>query len=684
MMVVDQRRMPSQPRSQHRRHFLIAAAIITIYLLQIVFAVKDQAQTIDEGFHLAAGYRYWQCADFGFNSEHPPLVKMVAAAPLWLSHTPAPDGACGTEPTTKDYGYGLGAHWYFAQGLNAEQMLWRGRLAACIFPLILAVTCFFFARELFGDMAALFALTLLAFEPTMLAHGALVTTDTAVAAFVLAAVFAFYRYAQKPTPARLIVAGLMTGLALSVKHSGVLVLPIIVVLALGELWRSRAADQRRGRQALHAVFALGLIVLIATGVLWTTYGWRFDARPNGAAMTTSISEFISLTQQMGNHSFTLAHVVPVIERFRLLPQAYLYGFVDVLNVSNPGLPPYILGKLYPHGKWFFFPVNFIIKSTLSFLALLLIAIVAVPWRRLNWGRQLFYLLTPVIVWTAIAMTSGLDIGYRHMLPAIPFLCILLGAAASYLFTRSRAWRIVIVALVVLHSASSVHAFPDYIPYSNEAWGGKSKTYRVLTDSNVDWGQAINETRRYLAANNIHDCWIAYDNVAPAQYYGVQCRQLPPNVGGAPTTPPLRATGTFILSDLSVSGIEWERPELNPYREFLHATPKAVIGGAMLVYEGTFDLSGAAAIQHIAAADSLNGAKQFEQAEMQARQGIALLPESVRGHLALANALAGLNKTDEARQEYEAALNLATQRAEWYPIQIVQLRRASDKLATPHS
>jgi 4-amino-4-deoxy-L-arabinose transferase-like glycosyltransferase len=675
--------MPPQLRSHDRRHFLIAAAIITIYLLQILFAVKDQAQTIDEGFHLTAGYRYWQCADFGFNSEHPPLVKMVAAAPLWWSHTPAPQGKCGQEPTTKDYGYGLGAHWYFGQGLNAEQMLWRGRLAASIFSLILAVTCFFFARELFGDTAALFALTLLAFEPTMLAHGALITTDTAVAAFVLGAVFAFYRYMQKPTPRRLIVAGLITGLALSVKHSGLLVLPILFVLALGECWRTRATSQHLRRHPLRMTFALAIIVVIAVGVLWATYGWRFGARPNGAAMTSPISEFISLAQQMGNHSFVLVRVVPVLERLRLLPQAYLYGFVDVLNVSNPGLPPYILGKLYPHGKWFFFPVNFVIKSTLSFLALSVIAITAVPWRRLTWGRQLFYLLVPVLVWTAIAMTSGLDIGYRHMLPTIPFLCILFGATASYLFTRSRALRIAIVTLFVLHIASSLHAFPDYIPYSNEAWGGKSKTYRVLTDSNVDWGQAINETRRYLAANNIHDCWIAYDNVAPAEHYGIQCRQLPPNVGGAPTTPPLRATGTFILSDLSVSGIEWERPELNPYREFLHATPKAVIGGAMLVYEGTFDLSAAAAVQHMAVADSLNDAKQFEQAEARARQGIALLPESVRGHLALGNALAGLNKTDEARLEFETALKLATQRAEWYPIQIAQLRRALDKLATPH-
>ena len=674
--------MPSQPGSQDRRHFLIAAAIITIYLLQILFAVKDQAQTIDEGFHLAAGYRYWQCADFGFNSEHPPLVKMVAAAPLWWSHTPAPQGACGTEPTTKDYGYGLGAHWYFAQGLNAEQMLWRGRLAACIFSLILAVTCFFFARDLFGDLAALAALTLLAFEPTALAHGALVTTDTAVAAFVLGTVFAFYRYTQKPTPTRLMGAGLMTGLALSAKHSGVLILPILVVLSLGEVWRSRRAEKRWRPQTLKIVFAFAIIVVIAVGVLWTTYGWRFTARPTGAGMTTSISEFISLAQQMGNHSFMLARVIPAIERFRLLPQAYLYGFVDVLNVSNPGFPPYILGKLYPHGKWFFFPVNFVIKSTLGFLALLLIAIIAVPWRRLNWARQLFYLVAPVVVWTAIAMTSGLNIGYRHMLPTIPFLCILLGAATSYLCMRSRTWRIVIVTLFVLHIASSLRAFPDYIPYSNEAWGGKSKTYRVLTDSSVDWGQAINETRRYLAANNIQDCWIAYDNVAPAEHYGVQCRQLPPNVGGTPNAPPLRATGTFILSDLSVSGIEWERPELNPYREFLHTTPKAVIGGAMLVYEGTFDLSGAAAVQHLASADSLNDAKQFEQAEMQARQGIALLPESVRGHLTLGNALAGLNKKDEARQEFETALRLATQRPEWYPAQLVAIRQALQKLKAP--
>ena len=70
-------------------HAVLAALLLGVFLMQLALSIRHQSQTYDEGFHLVAGYRYWQCGDFGINSEHPPLMKWVAAAPLWFGHDPA-------------------------------------------------------------------------------------------------------------------------------------------------------------------------------------------------------------------------------------------------------------------------------------------------------------------------------------------------------------------------------------------------------------------------------------------------------------------------------------------------------------------------------------------------------------------------------------------------------------------
>lgn len=663
---------------------LLALTLVAIYLVQILLAVQYQTQTYDEGYHLAAGYRYWQCGDFGINPEHPPLVKLVAAAPLWLSHVAAPPGVCGAGSTTKDDGYAAAFSWYYQSGLDADRIMSTGRYAVSIFSLLLAGLCFLFAKELFGESAALLALLLLAFEPTLLAHGALVTTDTGVSALMLASVYAFYRYARQKTPARLAIAGVVTGFTLVAKHSGVLVLPILLVLTIFEAWRGGSDENRTetssARSWLSYLRALAIIVTIAVGVLWTFYGWRFAARPNGVAMSISLSQFLVMVQEQGNHSFLIVHVIPLIARLHLLPQAYLYGFVDVLQISNPGQPPFLLGKLYPHGQWFYFPITFFIKSTLGFLGLFALAIFAVPWRKLGLGRQVFYAAVPPAILMSIALTSGLNIGYRHILPIIPFLCVLLGAAASYFLQRSRAWQVAVVVLLAWHVVSSLRTFPNYIPYSNEAFGGPSRTYLYLTDANADWGQGVKQVKTYLDAQNITDCWWAYDGITSFEYYGVPCKPLPPNVGGASGGPiPTKIDGTVLLSAMTVSGIEWENDALNPYREFLHRKPDAVIDGSTLVFKGSFDMSEVAAVQHIALANRFNGDGKFAAAKVEAQQGLALMPNSVRGYIALGRALTGLHQDADAHAALDAALRLANAQPEWYPNEIAAAQRELRKL-----
>ena len=82
---------------------------------------------------------------------------------------------------------------------DADKLVFRAQMAASIFTLLLLVIAFFTAQEMFGTTAGFVALGLLIFDPTLLAHGALVTTDAAQACFLLASIYAFYRYVKAPS-----------------------------------------------------------------------------------------------------------------------------------------------------------------------------------------------------------------------------------------------------------------------------------------------------------------------------------------------------------------------------------------------------------------------------------------------------------------------------------------------------
>lgn len=79
---------------------------------------------------------------------------------------------------------------------------------------------------------------------------------------------------------------------------------------------------------------------------------------------------------------------------------------------------------------------------------------------------------------------------RLALPRVGFFCILIGSAVVQLWSHGPAWRAVIAGLFLLQIASSLHAFPNYLPYSNELFGGPANAHRDLADSNVDWGQSL--------------------------------------------------------------------------------------------------------------------------------------------------------------------------------------------------
>ena len=140
------------------------------------------------------------------------------------------------------------------------------------------------------------ALAVLVCEPNILAHGALVTTDTAETAMMFGTVYTFYRYLKQPSFTRLLVCSLFAGLALSVKHSGLLIFPILLVLiAVYLVLASRVQSKTPRTFARHAAFAFGSLLFIAAAsvtILWSCYGFRYAARPGNAQITPPTAAFL--------------------------------------------------------------------------------------------------------------------------------------------------------------------------------------------------------------------------------------------------------------------------------------------------------------------------------------------------------------------------------------------------------
>lgn len=625
----------------------VVACLLVVMVAQMAMSIRQESLTWDEDDHIFAGYMSWKTGDFGLNPEHPPLVKMLATIPIlgMPLHVPklqARDFKIEAFLDGKE----------FLVRNDTDDLLFRVRMAAALITVLMALLVFFAANEMFGPVAAVIALALVAFDPNLLAHGAFVTTDMAISCFLFAAVYAFYRYVKVPSWWRLSLVGIAAGCALASKHTGILIFPMLLLLAIVEALR-----RRERKQILRLAVALLAITVIAVVVLWAFYGFRYSARPAGMAMNPPFTEF-----SRGLRPLDTA-LVTACAKWHLLPESYLYGLVDVRKMID-WYPTYIFGKVYPHGVWFYFPSAFIIKSTLPFLALLVLAIFAMATRKLTAWREILFLAIPAVFVFMVATLSTINIGLRHILPIYVFLMVLAGGAAWVFIRRDFRWAWVIALLLVAQVVTTAHSFPSYIAYANEAWGGPSQTYKYLSDSNADWAQQLKATKKYLDRRQVTNCWFAYfaQGVVDASDYGVSCKPLITAdtmwVNETMDIPPV-IDGPVLISAGTLSGFEFGSDALNPYRQFMKLQPAAMIQNGVLVFEGRFHVARAAALSHTQKAWNMMGAGQFDHALTETRTAVAIDPDCMEAQDALGDSLMALHHPGEARAAWQSALAIAT-------------------------
>jgi hypothetical protein len=631
------------------------AGFILIFAIQLALISRANTITWDEPDHIYSGYMSWR-GDFGLNPEHPPLVKFVAALPLLPMQLNVPE--------MQDRPYRLqavlgGRDFIFHN--DADKIVFRAQMAASLFTLLLLVIAFLAAREMFNTTAGFLALGLLVFDPTLLAHGALVTTDAAQSCFLLASIYGFYRYVQSPSAGRLMIPGIAAGLALASKHSAVLVFPMLLILAGVEIFRQEPANSgsqpSAGKRAARHVTALAIIGLMSVAILWAAYGFRYAARESGLQLNPPMEA------QLGKvPSPTQAKILCEFARFHLLPESYIYGFAHVL-FSADDFNSYLFGTSYPHAVWFYFPAAMLVKSSLTFLILLAISVWVIASGRLRMRRELAFLLIPPLVYLAVSMKSGMNIGIRHILPVYIFLAILIAGAASVLIKDSRRWRYAVVLLLLFQAISVTRAFPNCIGYGNEAFGGPKNVWRYVSDSSADWAQQLHAVKRYTDERHLQNCWFVYfgTGVIDFDYYKIPCKLLPTIESiwlGTLSDATATIDGPVFISAVNLTGFEFGPPPLNPYEQFKTLKAADAIDSSVFVYEGRFEIPLAAALAHAQKADVFLAGKRLPEALQEAQQAVALAPDSAEVNAGMGKVLDALGRRKEARPYYATALQLA--------------------------
>lgn len=549
---------------------LVAVLGAALFLALALTSLRGTSATYDEGAHLPAGYTYLALGDHRLNPEHPPLAKVLAAAPLLLMDVQVrPDDEAWATRRQWEFGRRFLYQWN-----DADPLLLAGRLPIVALTVALCLSVFLWARRLGGLPAAALSLLLCATNPDVLAHGRLVTTDVAVALFFFLAVIAFARLTEAPTPRRIVTAGLATGAALASKFSAVALGPIFLVLALAAVRAGRPFPLRK------AVPALAGTALVALAVVWATYGFRPALSPDPAVAAAFEWERLDPPEP------PLRAAVHAARRIHLVPDPYLFGLLRAFRHSE-ARPAFLMGQVSDQGWWYYFPVTFALKTPLPLILLVALALIAGRAAPLPRGTAAV-LWAPVIVYLLLTQVRGLNIGHRHLLPVYPFLFVAAGRCAAWAARHPRRGPALAVAgLAAWHVASVVRVHPHYLAYVSEAAGGPSRGYRLLADSSLDWGQDLKTLRAYADRQGLRDLKLSYFGSADPRYYGFT--QLLPGSRLFPegTVDRVQPGDVVAVSATHLQGL-YVAPEAADLMALLRARePVDQVGHSILIYRPDF-------------------------------------------------------------------------------------------------
>ncbi len=571
-----------------------------VLLFMFALALTGMASlgpTFDEQGFIVRGLAYVRGENRHIRVGHPLGLNALNAALLTGDETV---NLPTTDPSWQETGFHRPAELFLWEiGNDVTHVMFLARLPTIWLAMLLAALVGRWAWQMTRRCwAGLLALTLIALDPNILANAQLATTDLGLALGAALAGFTLWRYWVQPSILNALLAGIGFGLLQNTKFTAGLFVPLFLVVIVAGLlaqWRSARQANRPFPWRILVNFVL-LYPLAAFLTLWAAYGFQVGTLP---ANLPTLSQLAGLTVPLSHH----------IEQL-----------LDIGGRLQVETPSFLMGQYSSTGWWYYFPVAFLFKTPLPILVLLFTAVtlrlvyyvnqvrspkseVRLPitdYRSPITAHPLFNdaaLLIPAVGYFAIALTSEINLGYRHLLPVLPFTAVFIAhafaaAPRSIPDHASRIThhpsRITFFITLTLLSLIALWIHPHFLSYFNLLAGGPDNGWRYLVDSNSDWGQDLNGLKQWMEGNDVDEVWLSYFGEARPEYYGINYKGLdswPPrlmNPAARPYYPPNPAPGIYAISATNLQGVHFA--DHDQFAWFRTREPIAKIGYSIFLYE----------------------------------------------------------------------------------------------------
>jgi hypothetical protein len=552
------------PASAGVRHLLVAAVLLSAYVVQCAWFARTQSITFDESIHTAVAQDVWRNHRFDQWMETPPLGHLLLGLPI--------------QGNKYQMEIRNPAGWLMVTALipGPESFILGPRMVNVALGVLLGILVWCATRDVFSPGAANFALSLFAFSPQFIAHFTLATVDGIGVLTVFAVALQSVRWRKNPSWGNTVLLGVTLGLALIAKFYA----PPFVILVLTAVLLTRktrignvastsfpSSSGWSWKPALAALSLAGLVV-------WGAYFFHVGKAVLHDGQLVISYPHSRTTIHVGGLGLDLSVPLPAPEFFA--------GFHEVLVHNRLGHPSFFLGRVsYGAASRWYFPVAIALKWPTITLALALAGIVLVlvsAKLRLRPGTGIDLAIYGGFGALALllALWSRLAIGDRHVLTLYPFLLIFAAAcwqwAAGLEREKARTAVGVLVLLAALNAADVMRYAPGYLSYFN-VFVPAERSRELLTDSSLDWGQGLLALRQYQQEHPNVPLHLAYFGSVDPRLYGIQA---------VPLRSGERVTGTVVVSATMLSGQYLIDPD--SYHWLLQFKPVAVLDHCLFVFE----------------------------------------------------------------------------------------------------
>lgn len=459
------------PHSVNKNN-LLALILLLVSLIINVSSLKYLSQTYDEGTHL----------QYGLNilSGNPDR-----SAVGYLGNSKMPITALNAFPK------------YILDKLGNPRLpkksdeLMCFRIPTVAASILLGWLVFIWTRRLYGSSAGLFSLFIYVFSPNILAHSQLVTTDIYATATIAWSIYCFYRFLDNPNWKRLLLFGMSTGLSFISKYTSLYLIPqFILIWGLFHLCKGNSLSQIKPKLKIKFLISFMVVVWV---IVNSAFLWDSIFLPiKDYKLKSDIS--IQLQQHLG----------PLAEAPTLIAYPFIEGIDWVYHDDREKITSgniYLLGNIRSdRGFPGYYIVALIFKEPIPILIMGILAGIGIFWRfKSNHAltKEIFLFVPVIFFFIFFSFLFNTQVGIRHLLVVYPMVYVFLGSliplAKTYFFRLKPILTWLSIYLIV--STLSYHR--HYLSYFNEFVWDRKLAYKILADSNLDWGQSQRYLEEYM-------------------------------------------------------------------------------------------------------------------------------------------------------------------------------------------